>query len=174
MNLYNKKIAVIGGNSGIGLAAALYAAKHGSDVLVTGRNQKKNRQAETILEKERIGSSQKFMSTVMDIRNTDETIRILAESLRNFGGADILVVSAGTSFPGYCETIPDSEFEDQIKTNLVGAWTTAKTAFPFLRESGGTIIFILFSRFRITRILSQPARATWKLAHSDASCLRGL
>ncbi|MFC2005257.1 SDR family NAD(P)-dependent oxidoreductase, partial [Chloroflexota bacterium] len=88
-----------------------------------------------------IGGEAIFIST--DVRNATEIQAAVAETIRSFGGLDIVVNSAGIRLMGTATDISKEEWDAVIDTNLTGTFLVSRAAIPELRRrSGGCIINI--------------------------------
>jgi NAD(P)-dependent dehydrogenase (short-subunit alcohol dehydrogenase family) len=123
-----KRVGVIGGNAGIGLAAAKAFAAEGARVAITGRN------AETLAQVE--GA----LAVRADMGDIAETRAALDRIAGELGGIDVLCINAGVG--GFAH-VPDvtPEFWDEIhNVNLRGAFFAAQSALPHLAEGGSIVI----------------------------------
>ena len=69
--------------------------------------------------------------------------RLVDEAVAVGGGLDVLVNSAGTTYPGPAETEPPDEFRRVIDVNLTSVFVLSQLAFEPLRASGhGSIVNI--------------------------------
>ncbi len=58
MNLHHKRVVVIGGSAGIGLATAIEAAKQGASIVIAGRSAEKLEQAKKVIPAELVETFQ--------------------------------------------------------------------------------------------------------------------
>lgn len=131
MRFDNKCVAILGGNAGIGLAAARMFAAEGAKLAITGRN------AETLRE---VAEELDALCIRSDIGDLAQTEAALGEIEDGLGGIDVLFVNAGV---GGFAMVPDvtPEFWDQIHTvNLRGAFFAIQKAVPLMRDGGSIVI----------------------------------
>jgi len=131
MRFTGKTVVVLGGNSGIGLAAARAFQAEGARVAITGRNKETLAQAAAA---SGILAVRSDMSSVADSR---VAIARIAEQL---GGIDVLFVNAGV---GGFARVPEvtEEFWDSVHdVNLRGAFFAVQAALPHLRDGGNIVI----------------------------------
>ncbi|MGE5722288.1 MAG: SDR family oxidoreductase [Sphingomonadales bacterium] len=132
MSRFQDKVTlVVGGNSGIGLAAARDFAKEGATLIVTGRDP-------ATLEKaaqETGGTAHR--ADVADLNSLDP---VIDEIRRAHGRIDVLFVNAGTgAFVPVREVTP--ELWDQIHdVNLRGCFFAVQKALPLMKRGGSIVI----------------------------------
>lgn len=127
----NKCVVILGGNAGIGLAAARMFAAEGAKLAITGRN------AETLRE---VAEDLDALCIRSDMGDLGQTAAALAEIEEALGGIDVLFVNAGV---GGFAMVPDvtPEFWDGIHSvNLRGAFFAIQKALPMMRDGGCIVI----------------------------------
>src|SRR6266487_3376458 len=95
--LQGKTLFITGASRGIGKAIALRAARDGANVAVLGKTAQPNPKlpgtiGDTVTEVEAAGG--KAIGCVCDVRFEDQVQAAVAETVRAFGGIDILVNNA--------------------------------------------------------------------------------
>lgn len=79
----------------------------------------------------------------LDVTDLDAAERAIAETVKVFGGLDVVVNNAGYADVASVEDVTLPDFRAQIDTNLYGVVHVTKAALPVLREQGsGHIIQI--------------------------------
>jgi NAD(P)-dependent dehydrogenase (short-subunit alcohol dehydrogenase family) len=131
MRFTDKCVAILGGNAGIGLAAARMFAAEGAKLAVTGRNAESLRAVAEELD------ALCIRSDMGDLGQTDAALAEIADVL---GGIDVLFVNAGVGgFAMVHEVTP--EFWDQVHgVNLRGAFFAIQKALPLMRDGGAIVI----------------------------------
>lgn len=133
MNRLIGKIAVItGGNSGIGLAAAIRFADEGAQVVVVGR-----RQAELDKALQLIGHD--AVAIQGDISRLDDLERIYTQIKADKGRIDILFANAGLGDFQPIGSITEESFDRTFGINVKGTLFTVQKALP-LMSAGGSVI----------------------------------
>lgn len=129
----DKVVLIIGGNSGIGRAAALAYAAEGGKVVITGRDQ---RTLDAVAGE--IGTGVLAVrADVADIGSNDEVVRQVRE---RHGRLNVLFVNAGV---GGFAPVPavTPELWDQVHdVNLRGCFFAAQKMLPLMGK-GGSIVF---------------------------------
>jgi NAD(P)-dependent dehydrogenase (short-subunit alcohol dehydrogenase family) len=130
-SLEGKKVVILGGSSGIGLATARAAAAEAAEVIIASGNQKRVDEALSSLP----GSSKGF---VVDL-SQEKNIRVFFEQL---GALDHLVYTAGENLNQQMIREADiSESRNFFNLRYWGAYTSIKYAAPLIRP-GGSISLI--------------------------------
>src|SRR5690606_24793820 len=128
-----KVVLVIGGNSGIGRAAALGYAAEGAAVAITGRDAATLQATAAEIGPEALA----VRADIADVASTDEVVQ---QVRARFGRVDVLFVNAGV---GGFAPVPavTPELWDQVHdVNLKGCFFAAQKVLP-LMPRGGAIVF---------------------------------
>jgi NAD(P)-dependent dehydrogenase (short-subunit alcohol dehydrogenase family) len=131
MRFDGKCVVILGGNAGIGLAAARMFRAEGAKLAITGRDAGSLKAAAEELDALAIRS---------DMGNISESGKALHEIEDALGGIDILFVNAGV---GGFAPVPDvtEAFWDSIhNVNLRGAFFAIQKALPIMRDGGSIVI----------------------------------
>ncbi|MGE5693168.1 MAG: SDR family NAD(P)-dependent oxidoreductase, partial [Candidatus Zixiibacteriota bacterium] len=135
MGRVDGKVAVVtGGSLGIGRAASILLAKHGSAVAVTDVLDKEGQ----ALVEEIKRSKGKAQFWHLDVSKESEVEKVFAEVVQTFGKIDILVNNAGiagTSKPTH--EITEEQWDRVQAINVKGAFFCTKHAVPFMQKAGG-------------------------------------
>jgi NAD(P)-dependent dehydrogenase (short-subunit alcohol dehydrogenase family) len=126
-----KSIAVLGGSSGIGLAAAKAFRDEGGRVAITGRN------AATLAA---VAAETGMLAIRSDMGSALDSHAAISRIAGELGGLDVLFVNAGV---GGFAAVPEvtEEFWDGIHSvNLRGAFFAAQAALPHLHNGGSIVI----------------------------------
>jgi NAD(P)-dependent dehydrogenase (short-subunit alcohol dehydrogenase family) len=130
MKLENKRIVIVGGSSGMGLAAAKNLAEAGANVLVASRSAEKLARA-----KAEIG---KLIETrVLDVREEQE----VANFFRSVGAFDHLVIAAADAVLGPFLDLDIRIAQDFFNSKFWGAYRVARYGAPHLSKDGSITFF---------------------------------
>lgn len=144
-------IVIIGGTSGIGLAAAEHFLEKGNNVTVGGRRL--------------LSDSSNLNSLQIDVTDED-SVQKFFEKIEVI---DSLIFSTGvTSQPLEIHGFKTENFDQVFNTNVRGALLTLKYAYPLLKKSKGNIVIINSVAARNFSLLSSVEYTMSKYA------LRGL
>ena len=135
-----KTADITGGSSGIGLACAVMLSARGANVLIMARRSGQLEIALRQIAKNRISEKQRFSAVEMDVSDKDRVADSLVSAVKEFGPPDILINSAGVSFPQKFEDIPFEKYDEIMRVNLYGTWNTISNLLPYLKQSHGYII----------------------------------
>ena len=143
-----KNVLVTGGTSGIGQAIAVRFAEHGANVAInylrtTDEAAETEEQVHACVAKVR----QEGVRDVLvgaDVSNEDEVVRMVAETVEQLGGIDVLVNNAGIQISRPSEELSSADFDKVLAVNLRGAFLCSREAIKhFLAEDKpGSIVNI--------------------------------
>jgi rhamnulose-1-phosphate aldolase/alcohol dehydrogenase len=137
------RIAVItGGASGIGRATARLLAQLGAHVVVADLNEQGAREvAEQLVARHGL---RRALAVAVDVTNEVSVERMLAETVRAYGGLDILVASAGLATSASVTETSLEDWELNFAVLARGYFLAAREALRVLIEqgSGGSLVFV--------------------------------
>lgn len=129
-DLKGKTALVTGGNGGIGLGIARGLAQAGANVAIAGRNEAKNQAALKALGAGAIAVSG-------DVNDAAMVERMVAETVKAFGGLDILVANAGINIRKLPQDYALEEWHRIMDTNLTSVFACCQAAYPEMKRRGG-------------------------------------
>lgn len=141
MRFKDKVVLVTGGNSGIGRAIALAAAREGARVALAGRDADKG--ADTCAEIQRIGAEAAFIPGDLSVESQAEAL--IRSAVDHFGGLNVVVNNAGVGARRSgieAADSPGTRLRKILGPNLEAAYFVSAYAMPALRKSGGAIVNI--------------------------------
>ncbi len=161
--LSGKVAWVTGGGSGIGLAGAEELVKAGARVVISGRTEKTNKEAEKKLKA--LGEAESVQLEVSDKKAVQAAA---ADIEKRHGRIDILVTSAGTNISGPKRNFKSMSLEgwdDVVNINLNGLFYCCHAVIPGMRaRKDGLIINISSWAGRYASSLTGPAYNATKRA----------
>jgi NAD(P)-dependent dehydrogenase (short-subunit alcohol dehydrogenase family) len=115
MLLTGKKVVIVGGSSGIGLATAERAKKEGAEIVIASRNAERLKAAAN-----KIGAT----AITADVTSDDS----VAACFRQCGPVDHVVVTAAQLKTGPFKTVAMDDVRATMESKFWGAWRVARAA----------------------------------------------
>jgi NAD(P)-dependent dehydrogenase (short-subunit alcohol dehydrogenase family) len=154
LKLKGKVAFITGFGSGLGQAIAVMFAREGAAVAGTSMTESKGRETITMVEK--VGGKALFRPG--DVGNAAQMKALIEETVKQFGGLDIVVNSAGVRTNGSISEITEADWDRTLDTNLKGAFIVSRLAIPEMKKRGGGVILHIAAR---SGILGQAGRAAY-------------
>jgi NAD(P)-dependent dehydrogenase (short-subunit alcohol dehydrogenase family) len=126
-----KCVVILGGNSGIGLAAARMFRAEGAKVALTGRDAATLHAAAEELDALAIRS---------DMGVTADSDAAMVEIEEALGGIDVLFVNAGVGGFAPVADVTEDFWDGIHSVNLRGAFFAVQKALPLMRDGGSIVI----------------------------------
>ncbi|OAN42937.1 short-chain dehydrogenase [Paramagnetospirillum marisnigri] len=134
-NSLQDKVAVItGAGSGIGRSMADTFLAQGAKIVVFGRNP-------APLAEIAANNQDRVLVVPGDVTNADDLSRLVAESVKRFGGVDIVIPNAGIAKVASFADSDTAAIHQQFSVNFVGAVQTVRGFLPHIRK-GGSVLFV--------------------------------
>ncbi len=133
---------ITGGSSGIGLATAKLFASEGYDVSICGRDLAKLVAAREQITAAAENASQivECMATQVDLSDVDQARAYVSETMREFGGVDVLVNNASIAPLATFETISPDVFEAMINVSIRSLFYMTQMVWAEMREKGSGVV----------------------------------
>jgi 3-dehydrosphinganine reductase len=140
----NSKLALItGGSSGIGFALAKALVLQGSDVFLLARRRKHLKDAKKELTRYFVREDQQVYLISADVTDYDSLSRILTRWTDRYGSPDLVINSAGVTYPGYFKELDIDIFHWLMDVNYFGTLHVSKCLLPdMIAHRSGTIVNI--------------------------------
>ena len=149
------KVAMItGATGGIGEATAKRFLDEGASVMLVGRSKQKLQET-----RGRLSGFENVADFVAEAADEAATKAAVEATIESFGGLDILLANAGTE--GVCapiESLTMENFENVLRTNVIGVWVSMKYAVEPMKIRGGGSIIALSS---IAGMIGSPTMAPY-------------
>lgn len=158
MRLAGKVAIVTGAGRGIGQAIAVRFAAAGAAVTCVDVDEHTAADTAALVED---GGGQ-ALAIAADISTADGNREMVDETVRRFGGLDVLHANAAVQVMGRLEETSEADWDQMHATNLRGVYLGIKRALPALRERGGGTILITASVLGIVGDADMPAYGAQK------------
>jgi len=131
MRFSGKTVVVLGGNSGIGLAAALAFQAEGARVAITGRNEA------TLAAVAAAHGLLAIRANVADVAATRTALQRIQQQL---GNIDVLFANAGVGGFASLEQMSEGFWDEVHAVNLRGIVFAVQSAAPLMNDGGSIVI----------------------------------
>lgn len=133
-------VIVTGGGSGLGRCTAHELAALGAQVVILGRNPDK---LDTVV-REITEDGGAVTAMQCDIREEDQVIAVIEETLAKFGAINGLVNNAGGQYRAEMKTLSTKGFEAVVRNNLTGGFIFMREVYTrWMEANGGSIVNII-------------------------------
>jgi NAD(P)-dependent dehydrogenase (short-subunit alcohol dehydrogenase family) len=137
--LEGKTVVVSGVGPGLGREIAVAAARDGANVVIGARTQANLEKAAAEIDP----SGTRVAWSVTDITDPDHCRRLAAMAAERFGRIDALVNCAALDAVfGGIENANWDEWRSAVETNLFGTMQMTEAVIPYMKEAGGSIVYI--------------------------------
>jgi len=154
MKLQGKVALVTGFGSGLGRSIAIMFAKEGA--AVAGISKTESKGLETVAAIEKAGGKALFRAG--DVCDSAQLKSLIGATVKQFGGLDILVNSAGVRTNGSITEITEEDWDRTLDTNLRAVFVASRLAIPEMKKRGGGVILHIAAR---SGMLGQAGRAAY-------------
>jgi short-subunit dehydrogenase len=132
----DKVVIITGASSGIGKALSFEMAGRGAIVVMAARS----RESLSEIESELKNRGARVMAVQTDVSREDDCIRLVTETVREFGRIDILINNAGISMRALFEQAGIEVIRRLMDVNFWGTVYCTKHALPYLLHSKGSVV----------------------------------
>ena len=131
-----KGVLVTGGASGIGAAAAQRYAREGAGVCVADLNLEGAERIAGLIRE----AGGKAIACKSDISKPEDNLRMVAETVKAFGGLDVAFLNAGLQMYQSFADLDLATFDKVIGVNLRGTFMGLKAVHDAIRPGGGVVV----------------------------------
>ena len=140
LELEGKIAAITGGSEGIGRAITMRLVQAGARVAICARRPDVLEQAATDI---RAKTGGEILAVVADVTSYADLENFIQSTVQRYGGLDIMVNNAGRSSAHKFDTVPDEEWDYDMRLKFFSAVKCCQLALPYLRQSSaGRIVNI--------------------------------
>ena len=155
LGLQGKVAIVTGGSKGIGRATALALAQEGADVAICARGVEALEEAAGEIHSR---TGRRVVSVRADMTAPEDIQNLVASTITDLGGVDILVNNAVNSVAAPFMELPDDAWLNHINVKVMGYVRCAREVIPHMQLRGGG---------RIINIGGMAARSANNLTNSN-------
>ncbi len=139
--LAGRRIILTGASEGIGRALALALSTAGARLALAARD--RDRLDSLVRECRGRGGGGEAIAVPTDITNEQDCEWLVAETVKAFGGVDVVVHNAGVTMWSRFDALEDfSIFETLMRVNYLGPVHLTAQALPHLKHSKGLIVAV--------------------------------
>lgn len=133
-SLAGRRVLITGGTSGIGLATAQRLTDAGARVILLARGEAGLSDAAS-----KVGNAATIPADVGDAEGLE---RALAQAAELAGGLDAVIANAGAATYGPFTESSVDDYQQTIRTTLLGVINTAHAALPHLERTRGSLVVV--------------------------------
>jgi 3-oxoacyl-[acyl-carrier protein] reductase len=138
--LKDRSALVTGSSRGLGYATALALAKEGCRVAINSRNAANVAEVAQVIARQ---SGVQAIGLVGDVSDAKVPTRLTEETVRAFGGLDILITNAGGPPAGAFESFDQAAWQKAIDLSFMSHVRLIQAALPYLKQSrAGSVLTI--------------------------------
>ncbi|GAA1499043.1 SDR family oxidoreductase [Paeniglutamicibacter kerguelensis] len=145
-SLRGQTILMSGGSRGIGLAIALRAAADGANVAIMAKTGTAHASLEGTVHTAAAqieAAGGRALAIVGDVRNDEDVLGAVAQTVERFGGIDVVVNNASAIDLSNTDDVSMKKYDLMMDINVRGTFLLSKSALPHLRKSGNGHILTL-------------------------------
>lgn len=164
MQKHHQLALITGGSSGIGFALARRLLQDGTSVCLLARDKGKLDSAKTKLE-DQLSSNDKFIDTLScDITDFQTLSQSLEKWSNHRGTPDLVINSAGVTYPGYFQDLDLNIFRQMMDVNYFGTLHILKCMLPEMVQRGSGNVVNLSSQAGFVGVFGYSAYGASKYA----------
>ncbi len=134
---------ITGGSSGIGFALAKILLRDGIDVCLLARDEEKLNRAKVKLSTYKAEKSQRIETLSCDVTDYERLNALLNQWVKGNGLPDLVINSAGITYPGYFQELDVDIFHELMDVNYFGTLHVIKSLIPgMIKRGSGKIVNI--------------------------------
>lgn len=135
-----RRVLIVGGSYGIGLASAKLAAAEGATVAIASRSADNLAAAAKEIEAQ---TGQKPLTLVADVTEAGAADALAEQIMAHWGGLDVLVSAVGGSIRSAFEDLTDDQWTSNYSFNVLSTVRTIRACLPMLKAGQTPAIVLL-------------------------------
>ncbi len=176
-DLSGKTIFITGGSRGIGKAIALRAARDGANVVIAAKTTEPHPKLEGTIytaAEEIDAAGGTALPLKVDLRDAGQIESAVLETVRTFGGIDILINNASAIQLTGTHDTSVKRFDLMHQVNTRGTWITSKCCLPFLLKGANPHILNLAPPLNMNPEWFGPHLAYTMAKYGMSMCVLGM
>ncbi|MFY0545518.1 SDR family oxidoreductase [Brevibacillus sp. H7] len=129
--LNGRTAIVLASTKGLGKATALLLAQEGANVAISGRDEAALAATRTEIEQ---ATGRAPLTAVIDVTKAADIQRLVDETIKHFGGVDILVNNSGGPAAGTFDQLTDEQWIEAFELNLLSYVRAIRAVLPHMRK----------------------------------------
>jgi 3-oxoacyl-[acyl-carrier protein] reductase len=142
LGLKDKRVLITGSSRGLGYATALVLASEGARVTINGREEAR---VKSTAQKISTETGAQVIGLVGDVSLVDVPETLIGQTVKEFGGLDILITNAGGPPPGSIDSLDEAAWQKGVDLCLMLHVRLIKSALPHLRKSESASVLTVTS-----------------------------
>ncbi len=137
-SLNNKTLFITGASRGIGKAIGLRAAKDGANVVIASKSDRKHPKLPGTIHsaaEEITNAGGNALPIKCDIREQNQVVSAVEQTVAAFGGIDILVNNASAIYLAGTVDTPMKRYDLMFGVNVRGTYVTSQACIPHLKKA---------------------------------------
>lgn len=136
--MIDKAVIVTGASSGLGAHIARHLVSQGARVLAAARREERL----VALAESLSAAPGRLVTLRADVTRAEDAEGAVSTAVEAFGRLDALVNNAGMEVQGAITRLAEADFEQMLRTNVIGPYLWTRAALPHLQNGGGAIVNI--------------------------------
>jgi 3-oxoacyl-[acyl-carrier protein] reductase len=142
LHLKGLRALVTGSSRGLGYATAHQLAAEGCNVAVNSRDEEKVSQTAKKIAEE---TGSRILGYAGDVSDPDVPERLVNQTVKDFGGIDILVTNSGGPPSGPFDSIDEDTWQKALDLSLMSHVRLIRAAVPYLKQSKNASVLTVTS-----------------------------
>ncbi|XP_055955912.1 hydroxysteroid dehydrogenase-like protein 2 [Patella vulgata] len=175
--LAGRTLFITGASRGIGKAIGLKAARDGANVVIAAKTSVPHPKLPGTIytaAKEIEEAGGKCFPCVVDIRNEEDVNKAVEETVKRFGGIDILVNNASAISLTGTEATPMKKFDLMMGVNTRGTYLCSRACLPYLKKGSNPHILNLSPPLNLNPVWFKGHVAYTMAKYGMSMCVLGM